>query len=173
LIDGPATAHGVHLPATIGLSLTHDYSSAWSVSSDIQFSQWNTLKTVVITSANAPINFVENFKDSWMVAVGATYRASDRLTWRGGLAWDQAPVTDRYRTVDIPDEDRVMLGLGLGYQWNDSNIIDFGVSHYFSTAHASMNNSLNNTDSLTQAIKLQGKFNNYLDYVAISFRHKL
>ena len=36
-----------------------------------------------------------------------------------------------------------------------------------------MNTSLNNIDSLTQAIKLQGKFNNYLDYVAISFRHKL
>jgi hypothetical protein len=36
-----------------------------------------------------------------------------------------------------------------------------------------MNNSLNNTDALTQAIKLQGKFNNHLDYVAFSFRHKL
>jgi long-chain fatty acid transport protein len=173
LVDGPATAHDVNLPATIGLSLTHDYSSAWSVSSDVQFSQWNRLKTVVITSANAPINFVENFKDSWMVAVGATYRANDRLTWRGGVAWDQTPVTDRYRTVDIPDADRVMVGLGLGYQWDDRNIIDFGYSHYFSTEHASMNNSLNNTDSLTQAIQLQGKFNNHLDYVAFSFRHKL
>jgi long-chain fatty acid transport protein len=173
LANSKATAHGANLPASIGASVTHDYASNWSVSTDVQFTQWSSLQTVLITSSNIPVSFEEKFKDTWMIAVGATYRADDHLTWRGGIAWDQTPVTDRYRTVAIPDADRVMVGLGLGYRWDDSNNIDFGVSHYFSTEHASMNNSLNNRDPLTQAIKLQGTFNNHLDYVAISFRHKL
>jgi long-chain fatty acid transport protein len=173
LADSAATAHNTNLPSTIGVSLTHDYSPAWTVASDIQFTRWSTVKTVTITSTNIPVAFVENFRDSWMASVGAIYHASENLTWRAGVAWDQTPVVDRWRTVDIPDADRVMLGLGLGYRWNDSNNIDFAFSHYFSTEHASMNTSFNNTDALTQAIKVQGKFNNHLDYVAISFRHKL
>jgi long-chain fatty acid transport protein len=173
LVSGPATTYDLNLPATVGLSATHDYSSAWSISSDIQFTHWSTLDLVKVISANIPLTDLEHFKDSWMISVGAEYRPDDRFTWRGGVAWDQTPVVDEFRTAGIPDASRVMLSLGLGYRWSDTNTIDFGYSHYFSTEHASMNNSVNNTDGLAHAITLQGKYNNHLDYVAFSFRHKL
>src|SRR5579871_2371412 len=80
LTNSAAIAHGVNLPASIGASATHDYNSNWSLSTDVQFTQWSSLKTVLITSSNIPVDFEERFKDSWMVAVGTTYRVSDRLT---------------------------------------------------------------------------------------------
>src|SRR6185312_5584107 len=105
-------------PATIGASITHDYNSAWSVSTDVQFNQWSTFKQVIIHSANAPVTNVENYNDSWMISLGAVYRATDSMTWRAGVGWDQSPVTDRFRTVGVPDTDRYMIGIGAGYQFN-------------------------------------------------------
>ncbi len=171
-INGAAAAHGANLPATVGLSLTRDLTSSWSLSSDVQLNQWSSFKTVTITSANAPLVEVENYKDSWMVSLGAAYRADGGLTWRGGMAWDKTPVTDAVRTVGVPDANRVMVGLGLGYQLDDHTSIDGAYSHYFSTEHASMNGSVNNTDPITHAVVLNGKYTNGLDYVALSVRHR-
>jgi long-chain fatty acid transport protein len=172
LVNGAASAD-VSLPATIGASLTHDYNSAWSVSSDVQFNQWSTFKQVIINSANAPVTNVEGYKDSWMISLGAVYRATDAMTWRAGVAWDQSPVTDRFRTVGVPDTDRYMIGIGAGYQFNAMTAFDLAYSHYFAAEHGSMNTSVNNTDSITHAVMLNGEYNNSLDYVALSFRFKL
>jgi long-chain fatty acid transport protein len=173
LISGPATAHDLNLPATIGLSLTRDVTPSWSLGADIQFNQWSSLKQITITSANAPVVNVEGYEDSWMVSLGAAYRADDRLTLRGGLAWDQTPVGDNVRTVGVPDADRYVVGLGFGYRLTDSTSVDGAYSHYFSAEHGSMNSSVNNTDPITHAVVLHGKYTNGLDYLAISVRHKL
>ena len=173
LKDGAATAHKLNVPATIGLSLTRDITPSWSLGADVQFSQWSTLKDVTITSANPTVVSKQGYEDSWMVALGATYQASDRLTWRGGVAWDQSPVVDKFRLVGVPDADRIEVGFGLGYRLTDSMSIDGAYAHYFSAEHASMNRSINNTDPVTGAIVLNGRYTNGLDYVAISLRYKL
>jgi long-chain fatty acid transport protein len=172
LVNGAASAD-VSLPATIGASVTHDYDSAWSVSADVQFNQWSTFKQVVINSANAPFTNVEDYKDSWMISLGTVYRASDAMTWRAGIGWDQSPVTDHFRTVGVPDTDRYMVGVGAGYQFNPMASVDAAYSHYFAAEHGSMNTSVNNTDIVTHAVMLSGKYSNMLDYVALSFRFKL
>jgi long-chain fatty acid transport protein len=171
LINGPASA-ALNLPATIGFSVTRDLDSSWSVSSDVQLNQWSTFKQVVIISANAPLANTENYKDSWMISLGAAYRANDRMTWRAGIGWDQTPVTAQFRAVGLPDTDRYIIGFGLGYRLDDSNSIDGAYAHYFTSEQAHITGSANATDPVTHAVALDGKYNSGLDYLALSYRHR-
>ena len=171
LVSGPAAANA-HLPATAGASITKDLSSDLSLSADIQFSQWSVFKRVVIESANPPFPNEERYRDSWMVSVGGVYRLDDIWKLRAGLAWDQTPVTDAFRAVTLPDEDRYLLGVGFGYKLSDAASLDGAYEHSFASKHASMNNSFNNTDPITHAVALNGTYDVAVDIVAFSLRYK-
>lgn len=172
IASGPATADA-SLPATWGASITHEYNPNFSVSSDVQFTQWSTFDQVIVKSANGPFPFIEKYKDSWMVSLGAVYRWDADWTLRGGVGWDQTPISDAFRGVGVPDTDRYMLGMGFGYRLNDKTSVDGAFAHYIASEHASMNTSLSNTDPFTGLVVLNGKYNNSLDYVALTFRHRL
>ena len=129
-------------------------------------------KRVVIESRNAPFVFDEEYRDSWLVSIGGVYRLNNVWTLRGGLGWDQTPITDRFRAVSLPDEDRYLVGLGFGYKLNESVSLDGGYQHSFAAAHADMSKSLNNTDPITHAVVLNGKYTVAVDVVAFSMRYK-
>jgi long-chain fatty acid transport protein len=171
LISGSAGAD-VHLPATFGFSVTRDWGSDLSLSMDIQFSQWNVFKRVVIESQNSPFAFEQGFQDSWLVSIGGAYRLNESVTLRAGLGWDQTPVTDRYRAVTLPDEDRYLVGFGFGYSLTDSLALDGGYQHSFAAAHADMSNSLNNTDPVAQSVVMSGEYDVDVDVLAFALRFK-
>jgi long-chain fatty acid transport protein len=58
----------------------------------------------------------ENWSDSYRYSVGANYHLNDKLTLRGGVAFDETPVSDAFRTARIPDEDRTWLAFGAQYR---------------------------------------------------------
>src|SRR5262249_42605372 len=141
-------------------------------SADVQFTQWSIFKKVVVKSVNPTFTFDEEYQDSWMASIGGVYRFSNQWTFRAGGGWDETPVRDGFRDVGVPDKDRWLLGIGLGYQITDSVGLDVGYAHYFA-AHATMNESVNRIDPFTGAVFLQGQYNNHLDWVSISLRTKL
>jgi long-chain fatty acid transport protein len=109
LVSGPANAK-TWLPATTGLSVTSDIVPDFALSADAQFTQWSVFKDVIIQSANPPIANVENYRDSWMAAVGGVYHLNDQWSLKGGVSFDETPVISRYRTVTMPDSDRYLVG---------------------------------------------------------------
>jgi long-chain fatty acid transport protein len=171
LISGPARTE-VDLPASITGSITQQITPDFSLSSDVQFTNWSVFKKVAVISANPTFTFDEEYQDSWMVSVGGVYRFSNMWTFRAGVGWDETPVRDAFRDVGVPDKDRYMVGAGFSYQITDSVGVDFGYAHYFA-AHATMNESANRIDPFTGAVFLQGTYNNHLDWVSISLRTKL
>ena len=153
--------------------MTHDFTPQWTGAFEIQYDMWNSFKTVTVTSQNAPLLEPEGYRNSWMVSAGAIYHWSDQLAFRGGFGWDQSPVTDQFRTLNVPDADRLMAGIGAGYRFTQRLNVDFGYAHYFGTHPATVTGSVNSIDPFTKAIVLTGNFNNSLDYVALSFRYAL
>jgi long-chain fatty acid transport protein len=112
LTTQPATTD-LSVPASVTGSITHQYNPNFSVSTDVQFTQWDTFDVIsAVAPPNPTFNFVERYRNSWMVSVGGVYRLNDVWTLRGGLGWDQTPITDRFRSVSLPDEDRYLVGLG-------------------------------------------------------------
>jgi long-chain fatty acid transport protein len=170
LVNGAASAK-VDLPDTAGASLTTDLSQDISLSGDVQYSHWSVLQQVRILSANAPIVNQENFRDSWMLALGGSYRLTDMWSVSSGFAFDQTPVTSRYRSVILPDTDHFILGLGTRYRATQNVSLDAAYAHVFTTNRPNMNSSINNTDSVTHAVVLQGSYGVDIDILALSARY--
>ena len=59
------------------------------------------------------------------------YFSSEKWTFRGGIAWDQSPVSDQSRTVRLPDNDRYWLALGAQFKFGKGGALDFGYAHLF------------------------------------------
>jgi long-chain fatty acid transport protein len=169
LVSAPASA-GINVPASTTLSITHQITPDFSLSSDLQFTQWHTFRQfTALSPPNPPISRNKSYKDSWMISVGGVYRLDNTWTLRGGVGFDESPVTDTYRFPGVPDKDRYMVGIGAGYNITDMMAVDFGYAHYFAAGHASMDSSINGVDLFT-GIALHGAYESALDYLSISFR---
>lgn len=130
--NGPATLD-IKMPDTFSISGFHQYSDKWDVMADATLTGWSSLKQVqVLNGAGATIsNTPENWKDTVRVSLGASYHYDDKWTVRSGVAYDQAPVSDAYRTARIPDNNRTWLAFGGQYKVTKDSAIDFGYAHLF------------------------------------------
>jgi long-subunit fatty acid transport protein len=64
-------------------------------------------------------------------SVGVNYHLNDKTTLCGGLAFDETPTSDAYRTARIPDEDRTWVTFGAQYRMSEKMVLDFGYAHLF------------------------------------------
>ena len=165
----------ISVPASVTGGFTQQLSENFSVSADVQFTQWNTFKQVAVYSDNPLVVFHEEYRDSWMVSIGGVYRVNQDWTLRAGVGFDQSPVIDAYRDTGVPDKDRYMVGVGVGYQIAPSVSVDVGYAHYFAAGRATMNESVNRiTASPTGASAvLNGRYDNAMNYLSISLRTRL
>ncbi|HJX57693.1 MAG TPA: outer membrane protein transport protein, partial [Thiobacillus sp.] len=108
MLNGPVNA-GVTLPDSVSLSLFHTLDARWDLLADITWTGWSDFRELRIVRTNGDVLGTpteENWSDSYRYSLGANYRLNDKLTLRGGVAFDETPVSDAFRTARIPDEDR-------------------------------------------------------------------
>lgn len=72
---------------------------------------------------------VENWEDNYRLALGATYQVDPKLALRTGVAYDTSAVSDKNRTITIPETDRTWLSIGAGYQWSEQLSLDAGFTY--------------------------------------------
>jgi len=172
--DGVVSAD-LKVPAVFSAALKHSVNARWDVLADITRTQWSSFKSLVVVRSNGTIleNTPENWRDTWRAGLGVSYRPDDRRTYRAGIAYDQSPVPEAYRTPRIPDQDRYWLALGAQYKVSRSGAIDVGYAHIF-VRDAKLN--MNGPPSVTaaQAIgrgSLVGSYDNKIDIVSVQYRH--
>lgn len=124
------------LPASIRYSVTHKYDDKWTMLGDLQWTKWSVLRRVTVSytsNANAPLtqNLDLFYKNAWRLALGAHYKHDDMWTFKGGLSYDMAPTNKEYRSVRIPDSNRVWASLGARAKLNEAFTLDAGYSHIF------------------------------------------
>lgn len=124
----------VTTPATLSAGVYQDVTSRWAVMGEVAWTEWSTFEELRIrfdNPAQADSVTEEDWRDSFFVALGTTYRATDTFALRGGVAFDQTPVEDEHRTPVIPDANRYWLSVGLGWQPFDWFGLDAGYTHIF------------------------------------------
>ena len=139
---GPTNA-SINLPSMFSLSATHQLNETWEILGDVTFTQWSTIQTVNVVNSTTGANrdvLTLNFEDSYRISIGANYKHSESLTFKGGIAYDQTPVQDKYRTVRLPDNDRTWLAFGAKYKVTKSAAIDAAYAHLF-ISNASIDNT--------------------------------
>jgi len=167
-VNGDASS-SLTLPATTTLSLYHDINNVVSVMGSITYTQWDSIQDLVIDSSSNLGNqsgtgsktvIHENFRNTWHAAIGATFQATQKLKLRTGVAYDETPVQDEFRTARLPDSDRYWFAFGAGYQVNKHLTADIGYAHVFIK-----NANINEFQPLSPAtpttvFKLEGSYHN-------------
>lgn len=132
----------VKMPEIVNLSFFRTVSSQWDVMADAQWTGWSSIQSLTfVRSDGAPLQSTPlNFKDAWKFAGGFNYRPGGQWMWRGGLAFDQSPVQDEFRTARLPDSDRTWLTAGGQYKMDEKFKFDFGAA-YIWVKDATINNN--------------------------------
>lgn len=136
--DSDITAR-LTLPDMASLSFYHDFNEQWAVMADVTWTGWKTFNEIRIKYESGMTDTVTttSWKNSMRYSIGVSYKPTDKLTLRAGVAYDETPIPDaQHRTPRIPDTDRTWIAFGLGYKISDKIIIDFGYVHlFFKTSH--------------------------------------
>ncbi|MGB3385324.1 MAG: outer membrane protein transport protein, partial [Marinomonas sp.] len=77
--------------------------------------------------SNSELTF--GFEDQWMYSAGLTYDYSKKLTLRTGIARDNSPVTDEYRSARTPDGDRTWYSMGGTYHFSETSSATFAYTY--------------------------------------------
>lgn len=133
-LSGSNAKAELDLPAMVDISWSHRYNSALEVLLSGTWTGWSSFKELRVTkkSDGSTLSYTpERWHDTWRWALGANYTLSSRWLLRGGVAYDQSPVRDAYRTVRIPDNDRKWLSLGARYTIKPNLMVDMSYAHLF------------------------------------------
>ena len=138
LAASPTLANGdvtlpISMPDSFSLSGLHQLDDKWELMADATWTGWSVLQELKIdrTSGTNVQTVQEKWKNTWRVSAGASYRYNEQWMSRAGIAFDQAPVSDTYRTARIPDNDRTWLSVGAQYKSSKESAVDFGYAHLF------------------------------------------
>lgn len=129
--DGRAT---FNTPEVASISYFHQFG-ALALQADASWTNWTRFETLTIESRDATIaQFtaapqVYDWKETYRVALGASYAVNESLTLRGGFAFDQSPIADENVKVDFAFDDYKAISLGATYHLNSRLALDAGVQH--------------------------------------------
>ncbi|TGY90604.1 aromatic hydrocarbon degradation protein [Marinicauda algicola] len=123
------------LPASASISVRHDWNARLSFMADASWTGWDGNVEALNVSFENPAQprSVEtlDYQDTWRYGVGAEYRGWSDLTVRAGLAYDESPAQEDFRTPRIPDSDRIVLAFGLSWSPEENVTVDAAYQHLF------------------------------------------
>ena len=163
----------VTLPDVISVGVAHDINSNWQALSTVAVTRWSQLQKLDVSfdnRANSLTTF--NYKDTVFVALGGEYKGFEKLTLRAGVAYDQSPTSDEFRTARIPDSSRYWLSVGATYQMTQNMDISFGYSHLFAgSAKVSLKDNGPGTENFLRG-NVNANYDNQVDILAVAARFK-
>lgn len=136
-------------PESVDFSVTHDLNADWTLYAGTTWTRWSRLEDITVNNKGVPaplagrigtITEEQNWRDTWSYAVGAAYKLNREWTLRAGLAYDQSPTRNEYRSPRIPTDDRKILSLGAAWSPNDDWTVDLAYS-YLKEDDATINQS--------------------------------
>jgi long-chain fatty acid transport protein len=162
----------VEVPDSFSLSFVNAINPQWEVMGDITLTKWSTFKNLDIIRTGGtsypgeqtPLSHTaENWSDTYRYSLGATHRYNDAWKARIGVAYDQTPTSDQYRTPAIPDSDRTWLALGGQYKISATSALDFGYAHIY-VKNATI-------DQPVGAAKVVGSYQNSVDILSMQYAY--
>jgi long-chain fatty acid transport protein len=123
------------LPDQVSFGVSQRITDTFKLLGTVEWTHWSVLQAVpiVFTSGPAPGATADTlnlfFRDGWFFSAGGEYRWDLQTIVRAGVGYEISPVTDQFRTINIPDSDRVMASTGITRILGKGITLDFGYSY--------------------------------------------
>jgi len=148
-VNNTATYNGsvssdIELPEIVNVSYFGKLDNRWDLMADIQYTGWDKVQDLTFTRTSGPssgkvlASTPENWKNVWRYSVGTNYHYDDKWTIRGGVAYDESPVSDQYRTPRLPDGSRIWLATGAQYKMDRQWVFDVGLAYGWANSDPSI-----------------------------------
>ncbi|EKP0308583.1 outer membrane protein transport protein [Aeromonas veronii] len=138
------------LPAQAEFAGYHRLNQLFAVHYSVNWTDWNAFEELKATSSQCAggecLQKDEKFKDAMRYAIGGTWYINPAWEARIGFAYDESPIEAEYRSLSIPDSDRVWYSAGATYHINPDMSVDFGMT-YIDGKEVDVNEGLPNHDS--------------------------
>ncbi|HHF7372873.1 OmpP1/FadL family transporter [Legionella bozemanae] len=125
------------LPARVQLSLQHDFTKRWTGVGTVFYTNWRTFNQITMENTETPtgetrsVTIPFNYHNCFDYAVGATFKATEKILFRGGIQFMSTPSNDRDRGIADPVGSATIVAVGAHYQQNANLGYDVGVGHSF------------------------------------------
>lgn len=165
--DG-AVSLDLKMPDSFSASMFDRMDDKWDIMADATWTGWSVFNKLDVIRADGSTlsSTPENWKNTWRFAAGANHHYSEQWTSRIGVAYDQTPVSDTYRTARIPDNSRKWLSLGGQYKFSKASALDVGYAHLFVR-----DASINKDGTATAAGMLVGTYKNSVDILSVQYAY--
>ncbi|WP_178090503.1 outer membrane protein transport protein [Plesiomonas shigelloides] len=119
------------LPASAELAAFHQITPQWAVHGSLNWTEWSKFKELVadIQGLGNDTVKVENWRNSYRLALGTTYTLDDSTRLRGGVAYDRSAVDTANRTLSIPEMDRYWFSAGIGHDFTPNLTVDAALTY--------------------------------------------
>ncbi len=128
--DKDVTA-ALETPAAFSASIAHQLNPKFTLLADITYTQWSSFETLhIVGDDDSNVSYVkENWNDVFRYSLGLKYQHNEKWIFRSGIAHDETPIDDAYRTSRIPGDDRFWLSFGASYFFSKNLSVDVGYAH--------------------------------------------
>ncbi|WOE82817.1 outer membrane protein transport protein [Aeromonas veronii] len=121
------------LPAQAEFAGYHRLSPQFAVHYSVNWTDWSAFQELKATSSQCAggvcLQKDEKFKDSTRYSIGGTWYINPAWEARMGFAYDNTPIEAEYRSLSIPDSDRIWYSAGATYHINTDMSVDFGMAY--------------------------------------------
>ncbi len=112
----------IKCPAYLALGVENSTFEDWKFMFDVVWTQWSVYKNMDIKFENYPSTGTKgvaknprNWDDVFSIRFGAEYKLTDAIALRGGYMYDWSGCDNKVRSPEMPDSDKQLVGLGIGY----------------------------------------------------------
>lgn len=124
-------------PATAHLGYNGKIGTRFSLSAGARWTEWSTLDEIIIAMPTAAVpgfrpgavSIETRWDNSMTYTLGGDFLLNDQFILRAGIARDETPVPDEYRSVRTIDSDRTWYSLGASYKPSEKVQLDFALRH--------------------------------------------
>ncbi|WP_439258106.1 outer membrane protein transport protein [Lonepinella sp. BR2271] len=150
------------LPAYWELSGFHQVTDKFAFHYSWKYTEWSKFKELraVGSSGNELFQKTEKYRDSSRLALGATYNATDALTVRAGIAYDETAANEHH-SISIPDTNRVWYSLGATYRFTPDLSVDVGFAHLRGSNNSFKEELITSAGKIVTDVKVKATANLY------------
>ena len=127
----------ITFPASVGLGYSIQPISKLKLEADVEWIGFNSYDDLTLdangdnpllhpqgdpTPPTAPLTVKQDWKNAWTAGVGAEYQLFSELALRAGYLFIQSPIPDDTLAPTLPDNDRHVVSVGLGYKHSHRSV---------------------------------------------------